>query len=159
MRPQSRSRSTATRTALTSSTWPAARTSPTVSQRLPAAAHEGGPLLLTSRGELNDVVMEEVERLSPDRIVIVGGEPSVSPAVADALEPLADEVVRLAGADRYETSRLIAAYAFDASGSAFMATGRSVPRRADGGLCGRLDRRTGHPGRRQGRRSGRRDGG
>lgn len=93
----------------------------------PAAAHEGGPLLLTSRGELNDVVMEEVERLSPDRIVIVGGEPSVSPAVADALEPLAAEVVRLAGADRYETSRLIAAYAFDASGSAFMATGRAFP--------------------------------
>ena len=93
----------------------------------PAAAHEGGPLLLTSRGELNDVVMEEIERLAPERIVIVGGEPSVSPAVADALEPLAAEVVRLAGADRYETSRLVSDYAFDASGSAFIATGRSFP--------------------------------
>lgn len=93
----------------------------------PAAAHEGGPLLLSSRAELNDVTMAEIERLAPERIVIVGGEPTLTAAVEDALEPLATTVDRLAGADRYETSRLIAAYAFDASGSAFIATGRAFP--------------------------------
>lgn len=93
----------------------------------PAAAHEGGPLLLTSRAALNDVVMDEIERLAPERIVIVGGEPTLTAAVEDALEPLATTVDRVAGADRYETSRLIAAYAFDASESAFMATGRAFP--------------------------------
>ncbi len=93
----------------------------------PAAAHEGGPLLLSSRGELNDAVAAEIQRLAPDRIVIVGGEPTLAPAVAEALAPLAAEVVRLGGADRYETSRLVADYAFDASGASFIATGRNFP--------------------------------
>lgn len=94
----------------------------------PAAAYEGGPLLLTSRANLNDVVMEEIQRLSPERIVIVGGEPSVSAAVATSLAPLAATVDRVAGADRFETSRLVADYAFDAGASAaFIATGRAFP--------------------------------
>ncbi|MGC5076849.1 cell wall-binding repeat-containing protein [Agrococcus sp. DT81.2] len=93
----------------------------------PAAAHEGGPLLLSSRGALNDTVAAEIQRLAPDRIVIVGGEPTLAPAVAEALAPLAAEVVRIGGADRYETSRLVADYAFDASESAFIATGRNFP--------------------------------
>lgn len=93
----------------------------------PAAAHEGGPLLLTPRGALQDVVVDEIERLSPERIVIVGGEPSVSAAVADELEAMATTVDRLGGINRYETSRLIAEYAFESSSAAFFATGRSFP--------------------------------
>ncbi|WP_281440015.1 cell wall-binding repeat-containing protein [Agrococcus sp. SCSIO52902] len=94
----------------------------------PAAAREGGPLLLTQGGALPDVVAEEIERLSPERIVIVGGEPSVAPAVADELEGLAGTVDRVGGADRYETSRLIAQYAFEeGSANAFVATGRNYP--------------------------------
>lgn len=94
----------------------------------PAAARDDAPLLLTRPDAVPSSVLEEIERLSPDRIVIVGGEPSVSAAVADELAALTGEVVRLGGADRYETSRLIAQYAFDeGSGNAFIATGRNYP--------------------------------
>ncbi|WP_306232477.1 cell wall-binding repeat-containing protein [Agrococcus beijingensis] len=93
----------------------------------PAAAHEGGPLLLTPSWGLNGAVAAEIERLAPERVVIVGGEPTLSAAVADALEPMATTVDRVAGADRYETSRLIADYAFDSAASAFIATGRNYP--------------------------------
>jgi putative cell wall-binding protein len=94
----------------------------------PAAASDDAPLLLTRSGYLPEAIAEEIERLSPELVVIVGGEPSVSPAVAAELEELATEVVRIGGVDRFETSRLIAQYAFgEGSENAFIATGRNFP--------------------------------
>ena len=94
----------------------------------PAAARDDAPLLLTRPNAVPESVLEEIERLTPDTIVIVGGEPSVSAAVADELDALAGEVIRLGGDDRYETSRLIAQHAFpEGSANAFIATGRNVP--------------------------------
>ncbi|WP_405219852.1 cell wall-binding repeat-containing protein [Agrococcus sp. Ld7] len=93
----------------------------------PAAASDDAPLLLTRPDAVPSAVLEEIERLSPDRIVIVGGEPSVSAAVAAELEAIASDVVRLGGANRYETSRLVAQYAFEGADSAFLATGRNFP--------------------------------
>ena len=93
----------------------------------PAAASDDAPLLLTRPDVLPASIAEEIERLSPELVVIVGGEPSVSPAVAAELEGLATEVVRIGGVDRFETSRLIAQYAFEGSESAFIATGRNFP--------------------------------
>ncbi len=74
----------------------------------PAAAAEGGPLLLTEGGSLPSAVRSELNRLNPDTIVIVGGSSVVSGSVANALGNYANSVVRLGGANRYETSRLIA---------------------------------------------------
>lgn len=93
----------------------------------PAAARQDAPLLLTRPDALPESVVAEIERLSPERIVIVGGEPSVSAAVASELDALTGEVVRLGGVNRYETSRLIAEYAFESSENAFLATGRNYP--------------------------------
>ena len=94
----------------------------------PAAARDDAPLLLTRPNAVPESVLEEIERLTPDTIVIVGGEPSVSAAVADELDALAGEVIRLGGDDRYETSRLIAQHAFpEGSANAFIATGRNFP--------------------------------
>nr|WP_307864294.1 cell wall-binding repeat-containing protein [Agrococcus sp. TF02-05] len=91
----------------------------------PAAAREGGPLLLTQGASLRSDVVDEIERLAPERIVVVGGEQSVSAAVLDTLQGLAGTVDRVGGADRYEVSRNLAAYAFaDGAESAFVATGR-----------------------------------
>jgi len=74
----------------------------------PAAAAEGGPLLLTERGSLPSSVRSQLRRLNPQTIVIVGGSSVVSGSVASALRSYADSVVRIGGANRYETSRLIA---------------------------------------------------
>lgn len=92
-----------------------------------AAAHEHAPLLLTARGALPSSTRDALRRLAPASIVLVGGTPSVSEAVEAALAQIAP-VTRISGADRYETSALVARHAFlDGAGTAFIATGRGFP--------------------------------
>ncbi len=95
----------------------------------PAAAAEGGPVLLTTRATAPAVVLGEIQRLQPREVVIVGAEPSVSAEVEAAVRALdpAREVVRLGGTDRFHTSRLIAERAFESAGSALVATGLKFP--------------------------------
>jgi putative cell wall-binding protein len=98
----------------------------------PAAALEGGPLLLTPSSSLPASVAAELDRLNPTRIVIVGGTGVVSPAVAAAAAAYTpNPVIRLGGANRYETSRLIAQRMLSqglATGqSLWVATGRNFP--------------------------------
>lgn len=95
----------------------------------PAAAAEGAPLLLTLPTSLPTVVATELVRLSPSRVVIVGGPGAVSASVAAAIEalPFAPTVDRVFGDDRYETSRAIAEEFFLTAANAFVATGRDFP--------------------------------
>jgi putative cell wall-binding protein len=95
----------------------------------PAAAKLGGPLLLNTADSLLPGVKKEIERLDPDRIVVVGGVKSISPAVFDQLERIQADTVRLGGADRYEASRAIVDFAFRESGAAtaYIATGANFP--------------------------------
>lgn len=94
-----------------------------------AAARQGGPLLLTSPDGLPAVIAEEVARLHPTTAVIVGGEKAVTPTVAAQLAALAPSVVRIAGSDRYDTSRRVVAYAFPAGSAptAYVVSGSSFP--------------------------------
>ena len=89
----------------------------------PVAAKKGGPLLLSAGNALPGSVLSELQRLNPDQIVIVGGTSVISPAVMASLQSVAP-TTRVAGADRYETSRKVAEYGFDATDRAFVATGR-----------------------------------
>lgn len=93
----------------------------------PAASAQGGPLLLTAPDTLPPVVRDEVERLSPATIVIVGGEGAVSATVEAQLAGIQPHLVRLGGADRYATSRLIVDYAFDQAPEVYVSTGRDFP--------------------------------
>ena len=95
----------------------------------PAAAYADGPLLLTEFASLPTVIADEIVRLDPDRIVVVGGTAVVSTSVEAELEALqlGDQVERIAGADRYETSRLVSADAFTTAPTAFIATGTNFP--------------------------------
>lgn len=92
----------------------------------PAAALQGGPLLLTAGDALPAAVRAELVRLAPARIVVVGGANVVSPAVLSALEAIAP-TTRVAGADRFETSRLVVADAYDSASIAYVATGLNFP--------------------------------
>lgn len=108
----------------------------------PAAASEGGPLLLVSPNSLPADVAAEIERLNPAKIVVVGGLPSVDASVYAELEGMADEIVRLGGANRYETSRMLADYAFGDAGAslAYLSTGTKFPDAlAAGGAAGAND--------------------
>ncbi|SDY82284.1 cell wall-binding repeat-containing protein [Herbiconiux ginsengi] len=96
----------------------------------PAAASDDAPLLLTPPDQLLPVVSEEIKRLAPKTIVVVGGPNSVSPAVFSTLQSLAGEsAIRIGGADRYEASRNVVDYAFGETGatSAYLATGTNFP--------------------------------
>lgn len=68
-----------------------------------------GPVLLTETDTLTGIVAEEIERLAPERVWIVGGASAVSTAVADAVDALPGvETTRIAGDDRYETAARVA---------------------------------------------------
>ncbi|MDZ4045933.1 MAG: cell wall-binding repeat-containing protein [Rhodoglobus sp.] len=73
----------------------------------PAAAVADAPVLLTAPDTLPATVVAELQRLKPARIVVVGGESSVSEAVLAELAAYAPSVQRVGGADRMETSRLL----------------------------------------------------
>ncbi|NYF11205.1 putative cell wall-binding protein [Leifsonia sp. AK011] len=96
----------------------------------PAAAHIASPLLLTAPDSLSPVVAERLAELEPEYIFIIGGTPTISQTVENQLQGYAsDQVVRIAGANRYETSRLIANIFFDGTGAdtAYLATGVNFP--------------------------------
>src|SRR5680860_427539 len=74
----------------------------------PLARQLNAPILLTNSTELLPVVANEIRRLSPERIYLLGGQAALSRGVADALNALAPTVERLAGASRYATAEAIA---------------------------------------------------
>ncbi len=77
----------------------------------PLAKKLDGPVLLTATNALPDSVRDEILRLDPDTIVVLGGTSVVSDAVYADLETFANvETVRLSGQDRYETAVAISQY-------------------------------------------------
>lgn len=93
----------------------------------PVAAKLGGPLLLTQGTALTAPTKAEIARLKPSKIIVSGGTASINDAVVNELKKLAGSVVRVSGADRYETSRKLASYAFSSASVAFVASGDTFP--------------------------------
>lgn len=94
----------------------------------PAAARSDAPILLTRPGSLPEVIRQEILRLDPDNIRVVGGVNAVSESVMAELRGRFD-VTRIAGNDRFDTSRRLAESAFQGAGAgqAVIATGLSFP--------------------------------
>ncbi|WP_370327013.1 cell wall-binding repeat-containing protein [Euzebya sp.] len=90
---------------------------------VPAVAPSGGPLLLVEADAVPAVVAAELDRLTPDRIVVLGGTEVVADPVVEALGAHAEDVVRIAGADRYATSAAIVAAWFASADEVVVATG------------------------------------
>jgi putative cell wall-binding protein len=74
------------------------------------AAVLGAPVLLSAPGYLSDVTAVEIRRLGASDVYLAGGEAALGPAVQAGLSALltVTSVERIAGADRYETSVLLA---------------------------------------------------
>ena len=68
------------------------------------------PILLNPTNKLDPRVAAEIKRLGAEEVIIVGGQNSVSEKVREDLKAFdADKnVERIAGADRYETSEMVA---------------------------------------------------
>ena len=65
------------------------------------------PILLATKDNIDEKTLAEIKRLSPDEIIISGGEASVSQKVVDKLSDY--KVTRISGSDRYETAIKIGA--------------------------------------------------
>ena len=74
------------------------------------AAHDRAPILLSYPAHLRAGVVQQIVKLAPSHVVLLGGLPSLSSAVAEQLVAALPSatVSRLAGADRYGTSAQIA---------------------------------------------------
>ncbi|MST62739.1 hypothetical protein FYJ71_07135 [Peptostreptococcus anaerobius] len=65
------------------------------------------PILLANHDKVSKSVLDEVKRLGAKKVIVVGGESSISENVANTLKSSVN-IERLAGNNRYETSRKIA---------------------------------------------------
>jgi minor extracellular protease Epr len=97
----------------------------------PAAGATDGPILLVS-GSVPASTADELARLSPERIVVLGGRGVVSDAVVGELERFAP-VTRVAGADRFATAAAVSQAAFDTAEVVYVATGGNYPDALAGG--------------------------
>jgi putative cell wall-binding protein len=94
---------------------------------VPLAARTHSPVLLTRPDRLPGAVNDELRRLAPGRIVVLGSQGAVSAEVASALAELTPgSVSRLAGVDRYATAAAVAA-ALGPATSTYLATGVAFP--------------------------------
>jgi putative cell wall-binding protein len=105
----------------------------------PAAAVAGGPILLTARDGLPAATANELARLRPSRIVVLGGPGVVSDGVRAQLGAYAGRVDRWSGANRFETAAAISRSTFGPGVPvAYLATGSTFPDALSGGaLAGR----------------------
>lgn len=94
----------------------------------PAAGVLGAPLLLVGRNLLPSATRDELQRLNPEKIYVVGGISAISQEILEALKEYSDDVQRIAGDDRYQTSALVSQRFFSAgSPRSFLVTGQDFP--------------------------------
>lgn len=65
---------------------------------------EEAPILLTNKNSISDEVLDEIERLKADKVVIVGGQSSISSSIESRLKKEDIKVTRISGRDRFDTS-------------------------------------------------------
>jgi secreted trypsin-like serine protease len=93
------------------------------------AGANGGPVLLTRRGDLPEVTRNELARLRPLRLIVVGGSNAVSDEVAAAAGAAAGVgTTRIAGSNRYATAAALSADAYAGGAhTVFVTVGTAFP--------------------------------
>ena len=101
----------------------------------PAAGREGGPILLVTPTAIPAATAAELDRLDPQRIVVLGGTGAVSAQVAIDLQRYTPSgIVRRSGADRYATAVAVSQGSFPGGAHhVFVATGQNFPDGLAGG--------------------------
>jgi putative cell wall-binding protein len=108
----------------------------------PAAALSGGPVLLTLPGSIPAATADELRRLRPGRIYVLGSSGAISEGVAQQLAAYASGgVTRLGGSDRYATAAAVSRAFFSPGVAAtFVATGANYPDALSGGPAAAANR-------------------
>lgn len=89
------------------------------------AGAQDAPVLLVRQDRLPQATRAELERLSPERIVVLGGDEAISPQVEQALGEYG-AVERIAGSDRFGTAAALA-QSLQTSSDVYVATGADFP--------------------------------
>lgn len=92
----------------------------------PFAKQYSAPILLTDPNQLSQATADEIKRLNPSTIALIGGTGAISQGIEDELKAQDKECVRIAGQDRYQTSLEIAQY-LDAPQDVFIVSGENFP--------------------------------
>ena len=95
-----------------------------------AAGQLGGSLMLTDRSVLSDATASELTLGKPVKVVILGGEAVIDPAVVTQISLLLPTtlVERWSGADRYATAAAISSKTYPLGAkTAYLASGASYP--------------------------------
>jgi carboxypeptidase T len=93
---------------------------------LPAAAAAAAldvPLLVTGRDVLSPITADELRRLSPGRVLVVGSTGSISDAVLAKIRETVPDVRRVSGSDRYATAADLARVLFPKAGAVLASLG------------------------------------
>jgi putative cell wall-binding protein/spore germination protein YaaH len=101
-----------------------------------AAGHLGGSLLLTTPTSLPAGVANELARVGPAKVIVLGGKAAVSDAVLGAIQAKLPgaEVTRIGGADRYATAADLSQAVYpDGATTVFVASGATYPDGLAGG--------------------------
>ncbi len=94
----------------------------------PAAIRSHGPVLLTARGTAPQALRDELQRLQPQRIYLLGGTSAVTDGVKQTLQGYTGApIVRLAGADRFATAVAVSRTFFSRPPATYLATGMNFP--------------------------------
>lgn len=89
---------------------------------------DGAPLLLVRQNAIPAPTVQELLRLNPQRIKVLGGAAAVGDPVITQLREFTGNVTRLSGADRYATAAAISRSSHPAGAdTVFIASGRSLP--------------------------------
>lgn len=97
------------------------------------AGAQDAPVLLTRPDVLSSVTAQELERLAPERVVLVGGSEAISEQVGQEVGEYADEVERVAGDTRYATAAELSADFPSGIDRLYLASGEQYPDALVGG--------------------------
>jgi putative cell wall-binding protein len=104
------------------------------------AGRAGGPVLLTKKDELPQVIADELARLKPAKIVVLGGTAAVSEATKAKLNAIAP-TTRVSGADRYASAANASKSTFaEQTRVVYVASGENFPDALSSGAAAAANR-------------------
>ncbi|RMC94979.1 cell wall-binding protein [Clostridium autoethanogenum] len=91
------------------------------------ASYKGYPVFITPSGNLPNEIEEKIKEIKPSNIYVIGGISSVSSNIESKLKEVSQNVVRIEGKDRYETSINICKYFNKDLKNLVVASGKNFP--------------------------------
>ncbi|WP_374853835.1 cell wall-binding repeat-containing protein [Herbiconiux liangxiaofengii] len=93
-----------------------------------AAGQLGGPVLLVQKDAIPGAIGLELARLKPSKLVVLGGENTISESVVTTLREVVRDTTRIGGSDRFAVSATTSATAFPVGAkTVFVASGSVFP--------------------------------